>query len=203
MAAGDFMDENGNKLGTDGKKDDNVFIVTDYYSKQKIRENDKKGQTTQAEDVNVRVSTTYDILKEAVDNYCKGIMNGGKTEEASAMDNDGNWHRTTGNESSVNIPISTGKVTIHFHPLTEGTDGSYSSPKDPSGIIVNGKYGDVDVFKGFSQNIITGKDAGRYDSVLGRTNRIPTMSFYSNNGSKKPFFSMSIESAIKIIIPKK
>jgi hypothetical protein len=183
MEDGDFYDESETYLKTDKKKDDNVFIVTDPYSQRTIKKNTARGQTAQAEDVNVEVATTYDVLGGA-DVYGRIVMSGGGIDEASAMDKNGTWHRATGTEEKVDISISAEKGTIiHSHPFTEGQDNSYSTPQEAGRKIVDG---DIYVFKAFDQNIIVGKSAGRNDPVLDRINRIPTMSFFNNNGSDTP-----------------
>jgi hypothetical protein len=45
-SAGDYLDQNGNYLGWDGKKDDNVYIVTDWTQARIIKKNDSKGLIT-------------------------------------------------------------------------------------------------------------------------------------------------------------
>jgi RHS repeat-associated protein len=51
MGAGDFYDESGKYLGTDGKDDGKLYVVTDKQEKKEIKATDKTGGTTQVSDV--------------------------------------------------------------------------------------------------------------------------------------------------------
>jgi hypothetical protein len=193
---GDFFDQYGTYLGTDGNKDTKVFIVTNYDDQQRIKENRKNQGTTNASTVNIKAETTYEVLNEAVNVYDRTVKNGGNIEEASALSNNGQWHQATGNSegTSVVIPLAEGQVTIHSHPFKEGTDGGHSTPE-----VASPK--DLTTFTKFNQNIIVGKDGGNYDPVTNwRTNRVPTMSFYNrNNSSNESKFNMPIENVQKMI----
>jgi hypothetical protein len=52
MGAGDFYDENGKFLGTDGNDDGKIYVVTDKQEKKAIKQTNKDGGTTQVSDVN-------------------------------------------------------------------------------------------------------------------------------------------------------
>jgi len=51
MGAGDFYDEDGKYLGTDGKDDGKLYVVTDKQEKKQIKTTNKAGGTTQVDDV--------------------------------------------------------------------------------------------------------------------------------------------------------
>jgi len=85
---GDFFDWSGKYLGADGKKDENVFFVGDRKSIKKIRDNDKSGGTTNANDVKVDVSTTKSVLKEILDIDLRTTNNGETREEATMLTTD-------------------------------------------------------------------------------------------------------------------
>jgi len=204
MCDGDFRDENGKYLGNDGKTDDNVYFVNgkSTYATE-IRNNQKNGKATDVKNDQILLSTTYDVLDEAVkvyDNADKADRNGKDIEYAAVKDNDGNWDRRQGQDGtgyvSIHIPKGGGKVSIHSHRLSR-TRSTYSSPQNPStsgyGNSAVDDSNDLDIFKNFSLNIIVGKLPGSYDGSSGWMFRNPTMCFYGNNGSDKPFFSLNID----------
>lgn len=51
MGAGDFYDENGKYLGTDGNDDGKLYVVTDKQEKKEIKNSNKAGGTSQVSDV--------------------------------------------------------------------------------------------------------------------------------------------------------
>jgi hypothetical protein len=51
MVVGDFYDQKGNYLGTDGNNDGRVYVVTDKQETKSIRETNKSGGTTSTSDV--------------------------------------------------------------------------------------------------------------------------------------------------------
>ncbi len=177
---GDFYDQWGRKIGSDGQTDNNVFIVSDQNSQNKIKENKRNHGYTNAEDVNVDVATTYDVLNEVSDVYERTVKNGGYNEEASALPSNGgstDWERKSGvNEHSVEVPLPQGDVLIHSHTLRKRNPRNpcdYASPKVISGA-------DQTHFKNFKLNIVVGDDGG--DCVGGVwSGRKATVSFYNSN----------------------
>jgi len=71
MGAGDFYDEDGKYLGTDGKDDGKLYVVTDKQEKKQIKSTNKDGGTTQVSDVKsaTELPSAYvrGEMKEAVD----------------------------------------------------------------------------------------------------------------------------------------
>ena len=52
MAPGDFYNENGKKIGTDGVNDGKKYLVTNKIDVNKIQKNDEAGKTTQTSELN-------------------------------------------------------------------------------------------------------------------------------------------------------
>jgi len=133
MLDGDFFDWNGKYLGTDGNTTDNkVYIVGDRKSTQTIRENDKKGGTTDANSVNVDVSTNKSVIREIVGVSNRTTTNGDTREEATMMTTDGGrytgqgpdirnlgWDQTPDATVDVTGDID---VSIHSHLSTIRTN---------------------------------------------------------------------------------
>src|SRR5690606_24701566 len=68
---GDYYDQDGNKIGTDGKDDGKVYIVIDQQEIEAIMKTDGEGGTTQVEEVNSEIELPdADVraeMSEAVD----------------------------------------------------------------------------------------------------------------------------------------
>ena len=59
---GDFYNEGGKKIGTDGKDDGKVYVVTDKKEVNQIKKTDKEGGTTQKSEVSLLYSPFLDHL---------------------------------------------------------------------------------------------------------------------------------------------
>ncbi|MFM7857316.1 MAG: RHS repeat-associated core domain-containing protein [Flammeovirgaceae bacterium] len=90
MWPGDFYDQKGNRLGTDGRKDDKVYIVTDKDEAKQIKQTDKSGGTTELNQTNSQIETSKTALGEALN-----VL--GRTEAKTANDPQGGMH----GESSI------------------------------------------------------------------------------------------------------
>ncbi len=190
---GDFYDQWGRKIGSDGRADDNVFIVSDQASQNKIKENRRNHVNTNSADVKVDVTTTYNVLSEASDVYERTVKNGGYNEEASALPTDGgsaDWERKSGvNEHSVEVPIPQGDVLIHSHPLKKRNPCDYTSPK-----VISDK--DKSHFEKFKLNIVVGNDGGNCSGGVW-SGRKPTASFYDS--SSKNLINLLFDVVKKIV----
>ena len=167
MGGADFFDENGNKIGTDGKDDDVVYIVTDKEEKKEIKNKDKKNGTTDPNNVKSKIETTKTELKESLNVLDRTEKNGGNREEASVVTENGEVIRgETGSSESqtlsdgtvvktTEVPANEGNnnTFIHSHPTAvnvtsdskiESSSATVPGPKDPG------------VFKGYKRNIIVG-----------------------------------------------
>ena len=81
---GDYYDRNGKYLGWDGQFDNKVYIIDDYGDQTKIS---SSGKTSLSElKQQPALSTTYDILIEALDVFERTQANGGYKEESSLLD---------------------------------------------------------------------------------------------------------------------
>lgn len=71
---GDYYDRNGKYLGWDGQFDNKVYIIDDYGDQTKIS---SSGKTSLSElKQQPALSTTYDILSEALDVFERTQANG-------------------------------------------------------------------------------------------------------------------------------
>jgi RHS repeat-associated protein len=160
----DYVTENGNVIGNDGQKDDNIRIVKDRKEIKTIKTNNKNGGTTQLENVKSGISTTRTELTESLDVLERTEANGGRDEEASVVTPDGRIVRgERGNGNTGTFPYVEGdnNTSIHSHPLTiEGSvreqtsyPASKPSPLDPD---FPNKQNDITTFKTYNRNIIVG-----------------------------------------------
>ena len=192
---GDFFDQYGRYLGHDGINDNNVYIISDYYSQTYIKDRHRNKQTTNVNDKNIKVKqiTQYKYLKKAYDIYCKGVNNRGNTEIGGAYDENDEWIDGTGYSDHVELPITHGCASIHLHPwnIAESIEGQLATHDKPS-------KKDLSSFQGFHQNIIVGMSEGEYNQFAGFTGRKPWISFYDCTMSE-PTYSIEMN-AVKGII---
>jgi RHS repeat-associated protein len=66
MLAGDFYDEEGKRLGTDGRNDGKVYVVTNESEAKQVRATDKKGGTTQLSAVGSAVELPSFDVRQAI-----------------------------------------------------------------------------------------------------------------------------------------
>ena len=167
MFPGDFHDENGKKIGTDGKKDDNVYIVTDKQEVKDIKATNKAGGTTQVEDVKSAVVTTKTEMEESLNVLERTEGNGGFQEESSVVTPDGQIIRgKAGSGDSKTLSDGTvvktaqlpsvpgdNNTSIHSHQtgvnvtpegMIQSSTATEPGPEDPA------------TFKGYQRNIIVG-----------------------------------------------
>ncbi|MBN8687562.1 MAG: hypothetical protein J0M10_11095 [Chitinophagales bacterium] len=94
MTPGDFYDQNGNKIGTDGLKDEKNYVVTSTQDITLISSRQAKGQTTQTSEISseIELATSNQIaaMKGAVDNSNNpnvfvGDTKGGLHEEGGTL----------------------------------------------------------------------------------------------------------------------
>ena len=90
MLAGDFYSQTGKYLGTDGKTDGKVYVVTDNKEAKSISKNTKAGQTTSTSDVksSIQLPSAYvrGKMGEAVD----------RSNKPTADDKKGGFHEEGG-----------------------------------------------------------------------------------------------------------
>jgi len=182
---GDFFNIRGKKIGTDGKDDGMVYFVKDKKSISKIKKNDRKNKTTDATDVIVYMTTTIDDLSDALEVFDRTTDNGGTKEENTVWDNDGNGYSGQGTEKSCDLPISSGRISIHSHPFNENGEYLYT-PDNPS-------PKDKEAFTGFSLNIIVGY-SHRYEVRINnrfiKWDRDEKMTFYGQDNSGVPLMDL-------------
>ena len=203
MKPGEYSDEDGNIIGSDGKKDDNVHIIQDQESINKIKDNQSNGKTTKTKDVEITLTTTKTVLNETLDVYNRTE---GTTEEASAVNSKGEVTQSESGEgregylTTAKIPIDKDDkngTSIHSHPkivTNEGVgwDASKPGPGDPA------------AFRHFKTNIIVGAigtpQATAFGSTMPRGKGAVFFSRYATTESK-PILKLSIK-AIKNILSK-
>jgi hypothetical protein len=156
MEVGDYIKRNGEVIGNDGKKDQNVHLVTDKSSIETIKTNEKAGEKTDLTTVTVDVTTTQTELTESLDVLKRTDANGGLREETSVVTPEGEVTRgKTGNYSD-------GKVTKATLPAVPGNDNT-SIHSHRTGVTATGGDNalnpgpdDPTTFEGFKLNIIVG-----------------------------------------------
>jgi RHS repeat-associated protein len=171
---GDYVTENGKKIGNDGKTDENIHVVTNKADIKKIKENDKAGSSTDASTVKINYTTTKVELTESMNTLDRTTANGGLREETAVVTPDGvvtrgkSGEETKGPLASATLPSVAGNnnTSIHSHPTGEtatgGFDATLPGPKDAA------------AFLNYKQNIIVGPlgapTVDAYGNSIPRTN---------------------------------
>jgi RHS repeat-associated protein len=192
---GEYRDWHGKYLGWDGINDDNVFIVDDNKSTKIIKQNEKRGLTTDASSVTIALKTTLTELRESMNVLQRTIDNGGFKEESSVVTHDGRIFRgssgafTTSGIATAELPIVPGNnnTSIHSHLTGETATGWWLPFMGP---------GDPRVFSNYQRNIIVGKFAPEGDAVGGH--RKSGAVFYDRN-SKDPIGTLYSDPIYKIL----
>ncbi len=85
MTPGDFYNENGNKIGTDGINDKKKYVVTDNKEAKAIEKTNKIGGTTQVSSVSSAKLLPSDNALQASVDVLKATEKGGGLKEHSAL----------------------------------------------------------------------------------------------------------------------
>jgi RHS repeat-associated protein len=86
MTPGDFYNENGNKIGTDGIDDKKKYVVTNNTDVKAIQKTDKQKGTTQVSDVKSAVLLPNNtVLKQSVKVLDKEVESGGTKEQIPSL----------------------------------------------------------------------------------------------------------------------
>ena len=188
---GDFVDGDGNYLGTDGINDGKIYFVSNHKSQQLIKKNDRKGINTSSSDDRVKVDyeTTVNILCEAVDVFDRTTENGGDKEESTVLIGNESYIGKTGTKEKCTFPKNEGDVSIHSHPFT--IEAGMLSTTEASG-------DDRNVFPYYKVNIIVGKTNIDPNSFVPGT-RYDVMTFYGQDRTLIPQFQINMDVARKIV----
>lgn len=180
MVPGDFYDQQGNHLGTDGVDDKKKYVVTNKDQAKAVERTNKAGGTTQVKDVNSAVELPSDaVLKESLSVIKRTEDNGGLKEESSIVTKTGFVQNgPEGPLPTIEGGVSTApdklpellpgtttndvEASIHSHPIKVQVDGDkvYGQSAD----LPSGEGGDKTTFKQYNRNIIVGP-LGQLSSV--------------------------------------
>lgn len=160
---GEYYDQKGNRLGTDGIDDGKIYVVTDKKEAKAISTTDKAGGTTQTGDVSsevqlpsagVRSKMGDAVTRSLAPNESVGDTKGGFHEEGGIFgtDADGNERVIDAQPGQVAIPgqddyasvdvfsgetadnaLSSIEGTFHTHPSGTTPEGSFN--QSPSDFI--------------------------------------------------------------------
>lgn len=132
---GDYYDQKGNKIGTDGRDDGRVYVVADKNEANKIKANDKAGQTTELNQINSGIelpsASSRAEMGTAVER--SNSPNDKRTDQFAGNDDEGGFHEeggiygetTTGEEAVVHA-----KPGAKSDPLTD--EKATVAPNDPA-----------------------------------------------------------------------
>jgi hypothetical protein len=218
----DFFDENGNKIGTDGKKSDkSKYLVTDKKEVNQILKNDKKDKTTNLSEVKSKQKLVSDaVLHESVailertQNPAGNDAKGGLHGEASIVLKDGSvlvgesGSRAyiqdgilTADEKLPNLPSGMTnddvEATIHSHVTEKIIEGNtiYSHDSQPSDT-------DTKTFKKYSTNVIVGPFEtvkGTIKAEGGVSYSKPKVGISVHDANSTLMYRLSIQAVKKII----
>ena len=170
MYPGDFFNQKGQYLGTDGRDDQKKYVVTDKGQADAIRNTNSAGSTTPVSEVSSAVGLPSDlVLSESLNVLDRTIKNGGAREESSIVNGNGFVSRgSTGPEAKVENGVQTAETSLPLlWPGTTPADAQAAIHSHPTAVKVEGDmvYGqsanvpsgaDINTFKQFSTNIIVG-----------------------------------------------
>lgn len=217
MDPGDFFNQKGQYLGTDGQNDERRYVVTDSKQADEISKTNKAGGTTSATEISSAVELPSKIvLSEALDVLDRTIKNGGLREESSIVNGNGYISRAyTGPEAKIendvqtaetNLPLlwpgtspAQAQATIHSHPTKVITDGDKVYPQSAN----SPSNTDVNTFKQFKTNIIVGpigtisNVTKNSDGTLNTPSRPNGAVIYKDNQTPLTLEKIAIERIIK------
>lgn len=115
MVPGDFYNEKGKKIGTDGVDDGRTYVVTDKKEVETVKATDKAGGKTDVSSVKSAVKLPSSFVRgemgKAVDRM--GKANDNRKDEFKGNDNEGGFHE----EGGVYGPTKDGTETVvHAKP---------------------------------------------------------------------------------------
>jgi len=184
----DYVNENGNKIGTDGTTDEGTLMISNRTDLAAIKAAEKNGlhiSLTQLNEFTIGMIIPSDaVLKEVVDVKERGDRNGGLREESSSFWGDNMLERgPTGPLPTVNakgdaiaggqIPKKRGThTTIHLHPI--GLFVSNGIPYPYDALTPTAGVDDI-TFSSVGTNIIVGRLAKGNNS-----NVTPTQSGFND-----------------------
>ncbi|MCH7400767.1 RHS repeat domain-containing protein [Belliella kenyensis] len=134
MAPGDFLDENGNVIGKDGKKDDELYLVTDATERGIIMANNSVGETTQLNEIssairlpsiNVRQKIGDAVDRSNLPNVSVGDTKGGFHEEG------GSYGVSRGKELAIEAKPGLANMDMK---LNSKAQINTTDPADPSSV---------------------------------------------------------------------
>ena len=181
---GQYLDWNGNFLGTDGKEDISVYFVSDEESINIITKNNEAQRVTSRSAVTVDWKTDIIEIEAIISVYDRTVINGGDREEATSFS--GGLPKTypTGTPDGEIEIDPKGYLSIHSHKLH-----SFSCP-DGTGTCVQTPYRlsekDKSVFSKYAYNVIVGNS---YESIPNFTTgvkyekRLGTAVVYDSNSN--------------------
>jgi RHS repeat-associated protein len=117
-APGDFYDEQGKKLGTDGRTDGKIYVVTDDSEAKKIAATDKKGSTTSVDSVSSEIELPSLAVRQEIGTAVD------RSNQPTTDDPKGGFHEDGGIWGTL---ASGQEKVINAQP------GAYSDPKVPGG----------------------------------------------------------------------
>ena len=165
----DYVNEKGNKIGTDGTDVKGTLMITNKNDQKAITNAEKNGQhigTDQLSELNIGMVVPPDsTLKESLAVIARGDANGGFREESSSIEGDGVVTRgetgplpTVGADGVATAPASLTTnarthTTIHLHPAGIFEKNGQIYPFDALTPTAN----DISTFAGKGINIIVGR----------------------------------------------
>jgi RHS repeat-associated protein len=130
---GDYYDQKGNKVGTDGKDDGKVYVVTDKKEISNIKANEKSGGTTQLD----QVSSAIELPSAGVRAEMGNAVDRSNAPNASVGDTKGGFHEEGG---VYGLDANGNQVAAAAQP------GEVANPQTDT-------HADIDVWSGDTGNV--------------------------------------------------
>ena len=182
LAPGDYYNEDGDYLGWDGVKDDNIYVVTEKKDRELIKKNEKNGGSTSQSQISSAVLLPSLLVRQATGDAVE------RTKKPTADDIQGNHHEeafiaglVNGQETVENAPpgkfanLADPKVTVAESDPTAGAKGDITDVTAVVHTHPGGKYT-------FSMIDLSSSSVG---TTIGGAPK-PVERYYENSPEKSP-----------------
>jgi RHS repeat-associated protein len=112
MLAGDFYDEEGRRIGTDGQNDGRAYLVTDQAQAEQIRQTDRARGTTQVSAVTSALELPSQAVRQEIGSAALARSNRPTGGNTPTDDREGRFHE----EGGIVVQTQNGQLAVPARP---------------------------------------------------------------------------------------